>query len=130
MRALPRVVAAVVAVVAVISTTAKAQEECSSVPRWVLVTVLEQRLWSGRTADEWVFLRGEDAFFEGPTFLRICEIQRVATLRGVRPTKGTIELRRNSPADPHQILVVAESPKQLCAALRECSDATPQGEQK
>ena len=111
------VIAAAVASLLTIACPVLAQTErdCRLEQRWILVTVTEERhVRPG--AEEYLSLPG------GSRFLRLCDIEEVRTAPGSGPgTAAVLELRKWVADVPYVFLVLRETPRELCAVIRECS---------
>ena len=96
-----------------------AAQECRENQRWLLVTVLETRVLDPNTFE----LQGTETTLRGSRLVDICRIEGINATAD-DPPSGVIELKRGSARDSFMLLVVRESPKQICSVLPGCSDAT------
>ena len=113
MRVLLVVVAAVV--VPVVAPPAAAQECGGDNPQWILVSLIEQRMFIG---SEWRnTTRGH------PALVKVCDIKEI----GVNGHGETLISFKSFVPDEnvhHLYWWVLETPKEICEALPTCSDAT------
>ena len=113
MRVLAAVVVAVV--VSVVAPPAAAQDCGGDNPQWLLVTLIEHRMFIG---SEWRnTIRGH------PAVLKICDIKEI----GVNGNGDTLISFKSFVPDENAHLLywwVLETPKEICEALPTCSDAT------
>ena len=116
-------IAVVVAIVGTLATVSLTAQECRKNQRWLLVTILEMRLLDPDTGA----MTAKSQDFNGQRLFDLCDIAGIrGTMNpppGVVP-QGLVEVQRSSIAADHILYVTAESPKQLCAVLPGCSDAT------
>ncbi len=115
-----RTAALVVALVASLSTIARAaQEGCDTSPRWLAVTVLGYNIVDQDMKATTV----ENPLLLGGRLLDRCRILEIRSVlrRSDQTELGLIELRQTQ-EDPERfhLLTVAETPNAICAALPDC----------
>ena len=112
---------AVVLTVTLKSVPVVAQDSpCDADPRWLLVTVIESRIY--RATGEHVDLA------VGQQLLDRCGIEGIVQTNPIsEPPRSTIVMRTDSDSARWEI-TARESPQDICRALRDCGDATLPGQ--
>lgn len=103
---------AVVVVAIAVPVPAAAQDCGGDNPRWILLTLLEIRLFSGEKLEHSVNALAR------PTLLKVCRIQEV----GFKEGNTVLSVKNVIPSDRVRLVwSILESPSELCEALPNCT---------
>jgi hypothetical protein len=93
------------------------EEPCEASPRYMVVRVEAYRLLDADYSDH-----RDLAHMVGEQVVDRCEVLAVHPAAFQQDAIGSvIEMRRQNHSDPHPLLLIVETPREICAALRDCA---------
>ena len=94
---------------------------CDADPRWLLVTLIENRIRNTGTGEHLGLAVGQQ-------ILDRCRIERIIQKNPIaEPPRSTIMMRTNDDSSVWE-MTATESPQDICRAVRDCGDATLPGQ--